>query len=206
MVSDRPGPWTVGYSSLRILIEGTDWRVNCSKRHSLHFVWQRESFCAWFAWSFAPAMRYFVGFYFLPLQSIQMNFIDADCILSDSGNHSAAMQRHLRLIRLKFSSCHEVLCWLLFLSTPINNDEFYRCRFFRQHNLWIWEGNIKWLGWIDVLELFYYLVFSLRFYFFRCRIFQIIGYWLSWSIYLEDLNIWLIKFRRYLKTQRFSIN
>jgi hypothetical protein len=57
-----------------------------------------------------------------------------------------------------------------------------------------------------VLELFYYLVFSLIFYFFRCRIFQIIGYWLSWSIYLEDLNIWLMKFRRYLKTQRFSIN
>ena len=82
MVSDRPGPWTVGYSSLRILIEGTDsdWRVNCSKRHSLHFVWQRESFCAWFAWSFAPAMRYFVGFYSLLLQSILMklNLFNAD--------------------------------------------------------------------------------------------------------------------------------
>ena len=78
MVSDRPGPWTVGYSSLRILIEGTDsdWRVNCSKRHTLHFVWQRLrlirlKFCS---------MRYFVGFYSLLLQSILMklNLFNAD--------------------------------------------------------------------------------------------------------------------------------
>ena len=55
MVSDRPGPWSVGYSSLRILFEGTDsdWRVICSKRHSLHFVWNCDGW-AWFAWSFAP--------------------------------------------------------------------------------------------------------------------------------------------------------
>ena len=84
MVSDRPGPWTVGYSSLRILIEGTDWRVNCSKRHSLHFVWQRESFCAWFAWSFAPAMRYFVGFYSLLLQSIWWSWIFSMQIFSSN--------------------------------------------------------------------------------------------------------------------------
>jgi hypothetical protein len=43
----------------------------------------------------------------------------------------------LRLIRLKFCSSHEVLCWLLFLTTPINMMKLnlFNADFFQQHNL-----------------------------------------------------------------------